>query len=657
MATPDGAQATKISEEEGHPSVHSRKLWPLTLGALGVVYGDIGTSPLYALKECVHGEHAVAITSPNILGLLSLIFYSVMLVVSLKYLTYIMKADNQGEGGILALLALLPESAKKKTEGRLGILSALILFGAALLYGDGIITPAVSVLGAVEGLKIATQAFQPVIVPVAVVILVALFAMQRRGTDSIGRLFGPIMLLWFLTIGGLGAYHIAHNPSVIAALNPLWAVRFFLNNGAHGYAVLGAVVLCITGGEALYADMGHFGRKPIQIAWYAGVLPALILNYFGQGALLLRASPSEVEAIARNPFFALVGEGPWIYPLIILATCAAVIASQALISGAYSLTRQAVQLSILPRVTIMHTSRDAEGQIYIPEVNLALAIGCVALVLVFGDSSKLAAAYGIAVTGTMGITSLAYYAVARRRWGWSVWRAGIPIALFLAIDFAFLGANLLKFFHGGFVPVAVAGAIYFCMHTWKRGRALLARYFSQATRPLDEFLAHLCEGKFVDEAMPQPIVRVPGVAVFLTSNPNGTPPLLLHHVRHNKALHEYVMLVTVVTEHVPRVSQGRLELEALDCGFFRLRIRVGFMETINVARAVAVAARAFRLPLDPDKATYYLGRETILATTKGEMNVHQERVFAMMTRNAQQAPRYFGIPPERVVEIGMQVDL
>jgi KUP system potassium uptake protein len=629
----------------------------LALGALGVVYGDIGTSPLYALKECVHGPHAVPVTDANVLSLMSLMFWSVVLVVTVKYLGFILRADNDGEGGILSLLALLPE--KKARQGKLGGLVVLVLFGAALLYGDGIITPALTVLSAVEGLRVATDAFNDKVVLISVVILVALFVNQKRGTTSIGRVFGPIMVLWFSVLALLGAIAITRFPSVLGSLNPWHAVQFFGRDPKHAFLVLGSVVLCITGAEALYADMGHFGRRPIRFAWFVAVLPALIINYLGQGALLLSAPPGpQRDAIAANPFYALVPSGPLIYPLVALATAAAVIASQALITGAFSLTRQAVQLGFLPRVTVTHTSSQTEGQIYVPEVNWALALGCVALVLEFRESSRLAAAYGIAVTGTMTITSLAFYQVARQRWHWPVYAAGPLVLGFLIVDVSFLTSNAVKFFDGGFVPVGFALAVFFVMRTWKRGRALLGRHFASAARPLDEFLQGLHRSVCVHTGGPGvPIVRVPGVAVFLTGNPQGTPPLLMHHVRHVGSLHETVILVTVVTARVPRVLSDPFEYERLSEGFARLSIHAGFMESPDVPRALELAIAKYGLPFQLEDVTYFLGRETLLATSKGEMGPREEALFGFLTRNSQNATRYFGIPPERVVEIGMQIDL
>lgn len=631
----------------------------MPLAALGVVYGDIGTSPLYALKECVNGAHGVPPTIENVLGILSLMFWSVILVVSLKYLTLIMRADNQGEGGILALLALLPEKPDRRKTGRVGAFTALALFGACLLYGDGIITPAISVLSATEGLEVATSAFKPVVVPLTIAIILGLFAIQKRGTATIGKLFGPIMVVWFVTLGTLGTFHMAKHPEVLAAINPAYAFGFFQRHGTHAFWVLGSVVLVITGGEALYADMGHFGRRPIQKAWYGLVLPALLLNYFGQGALLTTApTPEALAQIAANPFYALVPKGPLVYALVAISTLATVIASQALISGAYSLTRQAVQLGYLPRVTIKHTSSATEGQIYIPEVNAALAVGCVGLVLAFQESSALAAAYGVAVTGTMGITTVAFYMVTRKRWNWPIAKA-LPIAaFFLTIDLAYFASNTLKFFDGGFVPIVIGIALFISMIVWKQGRDLLGQHFASLVRPLSHFVQGLKAGHFkTDSGEEVPLVRVPGVAVFLTSTADGTPPLLLHHARFNKALHDVVLLLTVVNERQPRVLDEYLKVDPLEQGFYRVQIRVGFMETPNVPRSLSDAVSRFNLPFTLDDVTYYLGRETLLATGAGKMSMRAEQLFAFMSRNSQNAPRYFGIPPERVVEIGMQIDL
>jgi KUP system potassium uptake protein len=636
-------EAAPVGGAAGGHARGDGRLGPLALAALGVVFGDIGTSPLYALKECVSGEHGVAPTQPNVLGLLSLVFWSLTLVVTVKYLTFVMRADNQGEGGILALLALVPAKTRSPGGARVGWIAGLVVFGAALLYGDGIITPAISVLSAIEGVEVATSTLKPVVLPVTCGVLLALFAIQRKGTAGVGRVFGPVMVAWFVTIGILGAWHAAKSPVVLSALDPRHAVSFFLEHGLRGFGVLGSVVLAITGGEALYADMGHFGPRPIRVAWYGPVLPALVLNYFGQGAILL-ADPSA----AANPFYALVPAGPATYALVALAAAATVIASQALISGAFSLTHQAVQLGFLPRVTIAHTSDEAEGQIYVPEVNAALAIACIALVLAFKESSRLAAAYGIAVTGTMAITSIVYYVVVRRTWGWPLAKA-LPIVLaFLALDTAFFGANLLKFLDGGYVPVLVAAAIFAMMVTWKAGRAILAETLAAAAPSLESFLAGLDE---------RCRARVPGTAVFLTSGAIGTPPVLVHHVRHNKVLHDTVVLLTVENEHVPRVApEEGTTVATLERGFHRVVTRVGFMQSPNVPEVLRIA-KSRGVPIDEAETTYYLGRETFLATPKGRMGPLREALFAFLSRNARSATTYFGIPPERVVEIGMQIDL
>jgi KUP system potassium uptake protein len=493
------------------------RLAALSLTALGVVYGDIGTSPLYAFREAFNPEYGLAPTPDVVHGVLSLIVWSLILIVSVKYIGLIMRADNQGEGGILALLALLP-------RGRSGLVM-LGLFGAALLYGDGVITPAISVLGAAEGLEVVTPTFQPYVVPFSVTVLAALFFLQKRGTARVGGIFGPIMLVWFTVIAALGAVEIARNPTVLHALNPWHGLAFLFAHGRHGFFALGAVVLAVTGAEALYADMGHFGRRPIRLVWFGVVLPALLLNYFGQGALIL-ATPAAVQ----NPFYFLAPRSA-LYPMLVIATLAAIVASQALISGAFSLAQQSIQLGFMPRLTVIHTSATHYGQIYVPEINAALAAGCLVLVLGFRTSSALGSAYGIAVTGTMAITTLLFYAVARARWRWSVARAGALAAVFLLIELGFLGANVLKIARGGWVPLAIAGAMFLAMTTWRQGTRLLVRVVAHRSVPLERLFAEMDAGK---------PPRVPGTAVFLTAHVEGTPEILLHHLRHNKALHEEV---------------------------------------------------------------------------------------------------------------------
>ncbi|MEO7669377.1 MAG: potassium transporter Kup [Polyangia bacterium] len=623
------------------PGVHGVDLAKLTLGALGVVYGDIGTSPLYALRECVTPPHGVTTTPANILGLLSLVVWSLILVISVKYLRFVMKADNEGEGGVLALMALVARRVKKSGPRRTRTLIYLGLFGAALLYGDGMITPAISVLSAVEGLAVATKAFTPVVVPLTCVILVLLFAVQKRGTGGIGAVFGPLTLCWFLSIAGVGIPWIFRRPDVLLAINPIHAVRFFAHHGKHGFLVLGSVVLCITGGEALYADMGHFGRRAIRVAWYTVVLPGLLINYFGQGALLLE------HPDVQNPFYALV-PAALLYPMVVLATIATVVASQALISGAFSLTRQAVQLGYAPRMTIVHTSGKTEGQIFIPEVNALLMVACVTLVLTFRASGNLADAYGIAVTGTMAITSLLFYFVVRDRWHWGPWRAGILLALFLVVDLAFLGACAAKILHGGWFPLAVAAAVFAIMTTWKRGRAILAARISSATLPLDLFVAD------VDLCKPP---RVKGTAVFLTSVRRGTPNVLLHHFKHNKVLHEQVVIVCIATDAVPEIAADRrINMKAFGQGFWAVTAHYGFMEMPDMAdlmrRCVDVG-----LSIDLADTSYYVGRETLLLTKDASLALWRKRLFRFLSRNARSATDFFAIPPNRVVEVGTQIEL
>jgi len=623
-----------------HPE-HASSLGLLTLGAIGVVYGDIGTSPLYALRECFHGIHGVAATHDNVLGVLSLIFWSLTLIISIKYILFVMRADNNGEGGILALLALVAKSPDAKRKSR-AMLVALGLFGAALLYGDGMITPAISVLGAVEGLEVATHIFEPYIVPITLVILVGLFMIQSHGTARVGLLFGPVMVVWFVTIAVLGLTWVGREPRVLAAFNPLHAVTFFRANGWHGFVVLGAVFLVVTGGEALYADMGHFGKKPIRLAWFTIVLPALFLNYLGQGAMIL-INP----ASASSPFYLMAPR--WaLYPLVVLAMMAAIIASQALISGAFSLTRQAIQLGYCPRLDIQYTSSQHQGQIYIPQVNWGLMFATLGLVLGFRTSSALAAAYGIAVTLTMLITTMLAYLVARGAWGVPRAVAGSVALFFLVIESAFFGANLTKIAHGGWFPLVVGAIVYTLLSTWKRGRALLAERMRERLYPFDRFMSDI-------EAYPPQ--RVTGTAIFMTSNLQGTPPTLLHNLHHNKVLHERVILLTVVTNDIPHVSpEDRTKVDPLGQGFYRLSLRYGFMEEPDVPDALREASeRGF--PIDLADTTFFLGVETLLATRRPGLPLWRERLFVLIARNAVRANAFFKIPPERVVELGMQVEL
>ncbi len=615
----------------------------LALGALGVVFGDIGTSPLYALKECLSGPHGFGAAPQTVLGVLSLIFWAITLVVTVKYLGFIMRADNRGEGGIFALLALVPEKVRHPGRRQIGWLAIVALLGAALLYGDGVITPAISVLSAVEGLEVFTPALHRAVVPITCAILVGLFLMQRRGTAVVGRVFGPVMVVWFVVLAVLGVIHISRAPEVLAALSPHHAVNFFRAHSWHGIIVLGAVVLAVTGGEALYADMGHFGRRAIRTAWLGLAMPALILCYFGQGALLLRN-----PAAASNPFYALVPSGPLAIGLVILATFATIIASQALISGAFSLTHQAVQLGYLPRVTIRHTSHTAVGQIYVPEVNWMLALGCIAMVLAFQRSSGLAAAYGIAVTGTMGITSIVYYYVIRHRWKWSAWVAVPLVVGFLALDLPFFGANLLKVLHGGWVPLVIGAGLLAIMMIWKRGRVILAEY--QARAPALSAFPAIVERRLV--------ARVPGCAIFLVSQSTSVPPILLHHVARIRVLHETVVLLTLVTDRVPYIEEEeRCEVADLTDGYFQIVAHYGFMEKADVPALLTHAIEHHGLPLDLTRTTYYLQRETYLATDLGHMGRITETVYAFLARNARDAAQHMNVPPKQVVELGTQIDL
>ena len=618
-----------------------RQLAVLTLGALGIVYGDIGTSPLYALRECFHGAHGIAPTPDNVLGVLSLIVWSLILIISIKYLVFVMRADNGGEGGILALIALVSRQTDASRRSRAALIG-VGLFGAALLYGDGMITPAISVLSAVEGLAIATHVFEPYVVPITVTILIGVFLIQSRGTAKVGAMFGPVMVVWFSTLAVLGVSWIVTNPSVFTAFNPGHAVSFFVRNGTHAFVVLGSVFLVVTGGEALYADMGHFGPKPIRVAWFGLAFPALVLNYLGQGAMLLQRPEA-----ASSPLFLMAPD--WaLYPMVMLATMAAVIASQALISGVFSMTRQAMLLGYCPRMGVEHTSASHRGQIYIPQINWILMVACLGLVIGFGSSTAMAAAYGIAVSATMVITTLLTYLVARGSWGISRLTAASLAGIFLLVEFGFVGANLTKFLHGGWFPLAVGVLIYILLSTWKQGRALLALRFVDRLYPLDQFLGDIAA---------QPPHRVSGTAVFMTSNSDGTPPTLLHNLQHNKILHERIVLLTVVTQDSPVVAaEERLTVTPLQQGVFRVRACYGFTETPDVPAALEQAVLEGRA-LAGDDTTYFLGTETLLTTNRPGLPMWRERLFVLMSRNALRATTFFGIPPDRVVELGMQVEL
>jgi len=632
--------ATSDSGTGRYPvSPRGRELALLGLAALGVVYGDIGTSPLYALRECFSGAHAVPVNRDNVLGVLSLIFWTLVVVVTLKYHTYVLRLDNRGEGGILALMGLVQPERHRAPRSRPILLLGIL--GAALLYGDGIMMPAISVLSAAEGLKTAAPSFSPAVVPIAVATLVFIFFFQRRGAARVAAL-GVVMLVWFGTIALLGAIEIAREPGVLAALNPAHAAGFLSRSGIAGFLALGAVFLVATGAEALYADMGGFGRNPMRMDWLLLVGPALALNYFGQGALLL-TSPEAV----RNPFFLLAPR--WaVFPLVVLAIAAAVIASQAVISGAFSLTRQAVQLGYLPRVEVVHTSSEEIGRIYIGNVNVVGMLATIALVVAFETSSRLAGAYGVAVATTMVITTLLAGLVSRRLLGWSALAAVLVTAFFLAVDVAFFAANLVKVRQGGWVSLAVATVAFMAMTTWRRGREILAKRLQADTLPLDVFLEGFAR---------KPRLRVPGTAVFMDRMSSGTPPALLHNLKHNKAMHERVVFLTVATEDVPYVGRKRhVEVEDLREGFYRVTLRYGFMQDPDVPRALE-RAKAAGFDFSMMDTTFFLGRETLIPRGTLGMTVWRERLFALMSRNATSATSFFRLPPNRVVELGAQIEL
>lgn len=613
----------------------------LALGALGVVFGDIGTSPLYTMKEVFAGHRPLPIDAANVLGILSLVFWALMIVVSIKYAIFLMRADNDGEGGIMALIAVVQRLVRGDT--RLGwSLAVAGIFGASLFYGDSIITPAISVLSAMEGLQVATPSLGPLVEPLALAVLIALFALQRRGTHDVGRFFGPVMVLWFGTLAVLGAYNILHFPQVLAAVNPLYGLEFFAQHQAYGFLALGAVVLAVTGAEALYADMGHFGRVPIRIAWFCFVLPALLLNYFGQGALLLR----EPQAVA-NPFYHQAPE--WaLYPLIVLATAATIIASQAVISGAYSMTRQAIQLGYLPRMQIVHTSEQEIGQIYVPFINWTMLFGIVLLVLIFGSSSNLAAAYGIAVTGTMLIDTLLGFVIVIALWRWNRWLAVGGLLVFLSVDLAFFGANALKIVDGGWFPLAVGVVVFILLSTWKRGRQiLLARLASHG----------IALAPFVKGLLAHPPLRVPGTAVFLSASREGVPHALLHNLNHNKVLHERIVFLTVVTEPEPHVPPlRRIELESLGENAWRLTLHYGFKDSQHIPKALLLC-KQHGLEFDMMQTSFFLSRETIIATGLPGMAPWREQLFIAMARNAESAMSFFHLPTNRVIELGSQVEI
>ncbi len=584
----------------------------------------------------------------NVYGVLSLIVWSLIIIVGIKYITFIMRADNNGEGGILALLALILQKQRRDADSfRRKSIIALGLIGAALLYGDGVITPAISVLSAVEGLEVVAPQSQHLVIPLTVAILATLFFFQRHGTAKVGRIFGPVMVVWFVTIAALGLGEVLQAPQILAAANPWYGLKFFLQHGHAAFILLGAVVLAVTGAEALYADMGHFGKRPIRLAWFLLVLPALLANYFGQGALILRDPASAI-----NPFY-LLAPSVLQYPLIALATIAAIIASQALISGAFSLTQQSVQLGYSPRVQIIHTSHQETGQIFVPEINRALGLGCILVVLAFRSSSALAAAYGIAVTGTMAITTILFYVLARSHWQWSIWRAGALTAFFLIIDLAFFFANMLKIVQGGWVPLAIALGIFILMTTWQRGRLIVRSLLVDASIPLEALLKDLGDENPDKRFKP---VRVPGTAVFLTSESKDAPLVLLHHLKHNKVLHENVVLLSILVAQVPEVPiTERIEVTCFPHNFSRVKAKYGFMQTPNVPEILSLATE-HGIITKPTETTYYLGRENLIPTGTKPLARWRKKLYIFMQRNARPATEFFGIPPNRVVELGAQME-
>ena len=620
--------------------VSKQPLAALTLGAIGVVYGDIGTSPLYTIKECFTG-HSIPLITENIFGIMSLIFWSVLLVVSLKYVIFILRADNNGEGGILALMSLVLRTLEKNPRGKWYVMLGGV-FGASLFYGDGMITPAISVLSAVEGLGLIAPALQHYIIPATIVILVMLFTLQRQGTHQVGKLFAPIMLLWFSTLGVLGALSISQTPEILQAMNPRYGVVFVFEHRWEAFLVLGSVVLALTGAEALYADMGHFGRTPIRLAWFSFVLPALLLNYFGQCALLMRQPDA-----AHNPFYLLAPN--WaLVPMVILSTAAAIIASQAVISGAFSLTRQAVQLGYLPRLEILHTSEKEIGQIYIPAVNWMLLVAIILLVLGFRNSGNLAAAYGIAVTGTMLASTVLAFILVKNTWRWPLWACVLMLSFFLSLDLAFFSANAMKILDGGWFPLLAGFLLFTLLTTWKRGRQILFERLSADSLPLEGFVKSL-------EAYPP--TRVPGTAIFMTSTSEGVPHALLHNLKHNKILHERVVFLNIFTEDIPYVPDiDRIQVRQLGESFHFVTASYGFKEAPDMPE-ILEACGQLGLKMDMMDTSFFLSRETLIPSKMPGMALWREKIFSLMSRNAMRATDFFKIPTNRVVELGTQVEI
>jgi KUP system potassium uptake protein len=638
-AQSDGPQVASHGHAQG-------PLYKLAIGAVGIVFGDIGTSPIYAFRETFAGHHTLIPDQLHIYGVLSLIFWSMMIIVTLKYVTIIMRADNKGEGGSLALLALINRTLGGKRRWTSGII-LMGVFATALFYGDSMITPAMSVLSAVEGLKTVSPATEAWVVPIAVGILVGLFAIQSRGTNKVGLMFGPVMMLYFAVIAVLGAMHIVERPEVILhMLNPLSAVHFFTAQPARAFVALGSVVLAVTGAEALYADMGHFGRKPIRLSWIYFVLPALLLNYLGQGAMILSSTPVDALAKVKDPFFYLAPEA-FRLPLVLLATAAAVIASQAVISGAFSVTQQAIQLGFIPRLRITHTSEAAAGQIYIPLINWALMVMVILLVITFGSSTNLGAAYGIAVTGAMLIDGVLISIVLTQLWNWNRVVVAALLLLFFSVDGMYLAANLLKVPEGGWFPLLVGAIAFTLLTTWAKGRQLMISRMNEASLPMEIF---------IKSAAPS-AARVPGTAVFMTSSSSGVPHALLHNLKHNKVLHERVILLTVRIEDVPYVSEEkRLETKDYGAGFFRVVLRYGFMEEVNVPAALA-QLKEIGPQCKMMDTSFFLARQTLLASSRPGMAIWREKLFAWMLRNAESAMEFFKLPTNRVVELGSQVEI
>ena len=626
--------------DSGHQHGHGKSnIWALSLTALGVVYGDIGTSPLYALKECFNGPHGIEISTQTVFGVLSLVFWALVIVISIKYMAFVLRADNRGEGGILALTSL---ACPQKLANSPYLLLGLGIFGASLLYGDGVITPAITVLSAIEGLTVATHLFEPWVVPIAIVILVTLFYFQNHGTARIGAVFGPVMMLWFTVLAALGINGILQYPAILGSLNPYYAFDFFIHHKLEAYFVMGAVFLAVTGGEALYADMGHFGKNPIRRAWFIVVLPGLMLNYLGQGAMLI-TNPATKE----NPFY-LMAPSWMLYPLVVLATLASVIASQALISGVFSLSRQAIQLGLSPRMQIIHTSRKEIGQIYLPQMNWALLIGCIYLVITFKSSSGLAAAYGFSVATDMVITTILMFVVARKVWGWNLALA-VPVMLFfLVVDLIFFSANIIKIPQGGYVPLIIGTVIFTLMSTWRRGRQILAERLRNSVIHLDKFLKQIQVAGYA---------RVPGAAVYMVGDPATTPPAMVHNVKHNKVVHELVVILTLITKEIPTVAgPERVKIERIEESIYRVIAKYGFTETPDVMEIMKLLSEA-GVPIEVDKTTFFLGRETLIASENPGMAIWREHLFSFMSRNAQRATAFFNIPANQVIEVGIQVEI